>query len=446
MPYLAALLAGLALSAADHPLRWWPLQFVAFLPFVWGLAHTASARCRALLGGLFAIAYAGPLLASVGFAPPILVTVAANCVQWVVVAVVGGRWLDRGHVRGPLAFAAAVTGVELLIWHFVPMFGTAQCFVRPLSAAPALVGFVAWTGVAGLVFVLVAVQALVVAAGRGGGRTPLVVAATMLAAIAALDWVRWTRPLGPSVRAAAFGFAYATADPNRRPTAVDMLGAAKAAGATLLVTPETGVWVGDRAADLALIAGQVREHGIAAAFGVWHAPTNDNRIWFFAPDGTLLTEYRKTHLIPWLEDYVAGDGTLATAEHLGHSLGGMICQDDNFSDVARAYGRRGTRLLAVPTNDWDEIREYHLENGVFRALENGYAVVRAASNGISALISPRGEVLARLDHVQSSTNTLVGELPVGDGVTTVYANRGDWPMAVLVLACLLAANRRRILA
>lgn len=441
MPYVAALAAGLLLFAADHPLRLWPLTFVAFVPFWWALAaHRAAGRRLWPLGLCFAAGHAGPLLAVVGLAPPILIAAAAVVPQWLATAMVGGRLLARGPVLGAIGAAVMLTLIEVTIWYAVPVFGTAQCFARPMSAAPAAVAFVAWTGVGGLVFVLTAVQALVVAALRGPRRgAPLAVAGALIAAVAVLDVVRWNRQLGAPIRVAALGY-------NRGPTEeLDRsFASATARGARLVVTPETGVYVQDRERSLRELRAAVRANGIAAAVGVWHQPTDDNRIWFFDADGGLRGEYSKTHLVPIFEDYTPGDGTPVTTSVGDIVLGGMICQDDNFPDVARSYGRRAVPLLAVPTNDWPEIREFHLENSLFRAIENGYAVVRAASNGISAIVSPRGEVVARHDHVVDGARLVVADVPTGGGEVTFYARFGDWPVVgSCVLLVLLAALRLR---
>lgn len=456
MTWLAALSSGLMLFASDHPLHLWWLLFVALVPLWWALVeHRRRGRWLWPLGLIAAAANVLPLLCFAGTAPPIVAAAALALLQWPITAMLAGRVLDRGAVLGPLAAAAVVALGELAVWHSVPLFGTAQCFARPLSAAPAAVGFVAFTGVAGLVFALAATQALLVAAMRAG-RPPasLGMAGAIVAVAAALDVARWTRPLGEPVRVAAAGWA---AFPGDEQHALDLyqrlFDSAGQSHARLLVTPEAaaavdieGWGLGPRDEAAKELAAAATQHGLFGAIGVFRHATNDNRIWFVGPDRGLCAEYRKAHLIPWLEDYVAGDGALATVDLGGTALGGMICHDDNFTDVARAYGRAGVRLLAVPTNDWPAIREYHLENGIFRAIESGYAIVRAASNGISALISPRGEVIARFDHVDGNDRVLIDDVATGDGAPTVYARFGDWPvvglMALLLAAAFVSARWR----
>jgi apolipoprotein N-acyltransferase len=114
------------------------------------------------------------------------------------------------------------------------------------------------------------------------------------------------------------------------------------------------------------------------------------------------------------------------------------------SEPAVGYGRDATPLLAVPTNDWPSIRFAHFDNARLRAIENGYAIVRAASNGISAIVSPRGEVLVSEDHNESGPKLIVDDVPLGDGIATPYARFGDWPMLVLSLLAIALGWRRRV--
>lgn len=458
MNVLAAVTSGLLLAAADHPLHLWWLQFVGFLPWWWGIARLRAAqRSTWGFGFAFVATYATAIVATAGTAPPVLIAVGTAIVQWTLATPLAARCLDAGPVRGPLAAAAVLTLIEIATWHLVPVFGTAQAIVRPLSAAPEVVSFVAFTGVGGLVFVVTAVQGLLVSALRraSGLAASWMAAATALGIVAAvetLNTIRWRRPLGPSVHVGAFGWGTATPSSPDGSSFVQVAALLAAEEhCRLLVTPEAALWVGDRENGLQSFRQIATRHSLDLAIGVWHQPTNDNRIWFIDAKGELRGEYQKTHLVPVFEDYPTGDGAPVSMPFGDATLGGMICQDDNFTDVARAHGRAGTPIVAVPTNDWPAIRELHLDNGIFRAIENGYAVVRAASAGVSVIVSPRGEVVARFDHVDnrpgpspSSGNhgirhserapegaLLHADVPIGDGIPTVYARFGDWLMLAL---------------
>jgi apolipoprotein N-acyltransferase len=79
---------------------------------------------------------------------------------------------------------------------------------------------------------------------------------------------------------------------------------------------------------------------------------------------------------------------------------------------------------------------------VFRAVENGMALARAANTGISCLIDPTGRIVDRVNREGRSVfveGILTGEIPLSGG-PTFYTRYGDWfPQANVALTLLLAA-------
>lgn len=70
-------------------------------------------------------------------------------------------------------------------------------------------------------------------------------------------------------------------------------------------------------------------------------------------------------------------------------------------------------------------------------MESDYAIVRAAVDGVSAIISPRGIILGRIDHHRSNETLLVADVPCGRGLTH-YARFGDW---IVWLSMVIVAAR-----
>jgi apolipoprotein N-acyltransferase len=205
-------------------------------------------------------------------------------------------------------------------------------------------------------------------------------------------------------------------------------------GARLIVSPETGfvVKADTRAPFMQSFRELAAELHVVLVVGIWDDVDHQNLAVWFEPNGTVQApDYVKTHLVPFMETYRPGDGRTVVHALDGLGVGEMICQDDNFTDLARGYGRAGVALVAVPTNDWREVAEYHVENSAMRALENGYGIVRAASGGVSEIVSPTGEVLARRNHLVEGMGAVVADLPVARAGTP-YSAAGDW----FVLACL----------
>lgn len=454
-PLAAAGLAsasGLLLFLSDYPVHAVPLQLVALMPALWALGPLSPRPSAAAAVGLvLGLAYAAPLLATLefplGFALPLGLYQAA---LWAAFALGARAVLRWPGPLGPLAAGAVGVLVEWVNIALIPVWGTAQSFVRVWSAVPWAAQLCWATGMLGLVFFLVALQALAVALAAGRSpRRPLLVALVLTAAApASLDAVLWRRQSEGVVRVAAVGWIRdlraETPDPfEALATTYEPL-LARARGAALVVSPEGAFFVpsGARGRFLGRLSELARQHGAALAVGYMDLERNDNRVAFVGADGSILGEVVKAHLIPFIERYRAGDGSRIALSLAGARVGGMICQDDNFTDLSRGYGGDAAQIVAVPTNDWEQVRKIHLENSLFRPLESGYGIVRAATNGISAIATARGEVLARMDHFESGPGVIAADLPLYRGVT-LYSRAGDWLAAAAAALLAAAALVRR---
>jgi len=361
-----------------------------------------------------------------------------------------------------LALPAALVVFDVLAVTVVPVFGTAQSFSRCLVEWPSTLALAALGGFALLTFTLAVPQAAFVVAwrhrrDRGTAAAALVVGLVVSVCVAgAVAWRTVDEPVA-SVRVAAVGWTYEQlGNPwsgSQRVARLERVLApfvaeAAADGAALVVAPEAAfaVQAGDRDAFLDAAGRIAQDHGVTLVVGWFDQGSDTNHATVFDSQGRQRADYLKTHLIPGMEGYTAGDGILI-AVHLreGLSLGAMICQDDNFRDLGRRYGRMGVPLVAVPTNDWEQVQEFHLQNSRLRAADSGYGIVRGATNGISAIVDARGRMLAELDHHAHGPGVIVADLPLYDGGTT-YARRGEWfALACLggLILCVVEVRRRR---
>ena len=449
--------SGLLLFLSDYPMHAWPLQAVALLPWLAALPHCSG--WWALLCGLtLGAAFVGPLALWLEFPMAMAAGLGAYlALLWALMSV-GVRMallLSRPLV-GALSAGAVAVVVEWFDCTVVPVWGTAQIFVRVWTASPWASQLASLAGVFGLVFVVVLGQALVIQLARHRGRRRGLAAALLVLALLVGGWtlVRLGQQPTTTLRVAAAGWTrddliitYARGNQALLTNLVTpLVKAAARRGAKLVVFPEVGFRVreGGRGPLLEALGKLARQHQVMLVVGYFDRQRDDNRAAFIDAAGALRGEYVKTHLIPFFEDYEAGSGTPVVVTAGGLRLGAMICQDDNFTDLARAYGQRAVQVMAVPTNDWKQVRHYHLENSIFRAVENDYGVVRGASNGISAIISPRGEVLDSMDHFARGPGVVVADLPLFSG-SAPYSHAGDWLVWVCMafLAILVAAWWRR---
>jgi apolipoprotein N-acyltransferase len=206
------------------------------------------------------------------------------------------------------------------------------------------------------------------------------------------------------------------------------------AGAKLIAWPEVGALIFPedeqllirRARDLA------REQHIylLIGLGVIHLGARtplENKAVFVGPSGNIEFAYRKNRPAPnWESDVMQrGDGGLRVADTAIGRVAAAICFETGFPFYIRQAGRDAADILIVPVNDWAQIKQIHFRMAVFRAIENGVAMLRAAKSGISGAIDPYGRLSAYTDHFTPGARVMVAEIqPLG--VRTLYARLGDW--------------------
>jgi apolipoprotein N-acyltransferase len=202
-----------------------------------------------------------------------------------------------------------------------------------------------------------------------------------------------------------------------------------------------------------------------------------NAALFLGPgrDGTLArSAYRKTMLFPltewvpeaidspWLRERLPWTGywkrgpgprTLALQLREGRSLtlAPLICYESIFPGYVAEEARRGAELIMTLSNDsWfsgTPAPKLHLMHAAFRSIETRLPQVRVTNSGISALISPTGEVLAEVP--DNSRAGVAMTVPPNPRLSTLMVAWGDWLgptalalSAVLLLGPSLLARRR----
>jgi len=77
-------------------------------------------------------------------------------------------------------------------------------------------------------------------------------------------------------------------------------------------------------------------------------------------------------------------------------------------------------MILVPSGDWQNIDPMRTQMATFRAVENGYSLVRQARGGLAMAVDYVGRVLATADYFMTDQQVLVAYVPV-HGVRTVYS-------------------------
>jgi len=242
---------------------------------------------------------------------------------------------------------------------------------------------------------------------------------------------------------------------------------AAASGAKVVVWPETVVTSYPlQQPDLL-----TRLESIASQSGVWimtgtvDRPSADvyyNSMIALNPDNSLGGVYHKRFLVPfaeylpldrWLRPlplldsasrFVSGPGpTLLAAD--GLQWGTLICWESAFAPYARDTANAGADAIIVATDDaWFGTTGgpyQHADIAVVDAISTGRWIVRGADTGISEIIDPKGNIVARLGLDQQGV--VVGD--IGRGLVTPYDRYGfGWLLGLSLLAVIAGLVRSKV--
>ncbi|HQT39269.1 MAG TPA: carbon-nitrogen hydrolase family protein [Acidocella sp.] len=193
---------------------------------------------------------------------------------------------------------------------------------------------------------------------------------------------------------------------------------AKAGGAAILLLPEmylSGYNIGPQAAlaqaitieALAPAQEIAKTHGIALVFGYPERVGDKvaNSAVLIGPDGTILLNYRKSHLFGDLDRamFKAIGTEFPIAELHGYKIGLLICYDIEFPEPARRIALAGADILLIPTAQMEPYEQVAKHVIPARAYENQLYVAYANHSGnddglsyigLSSICSPNGDIIA----------------------------------------------------
>lgn len=461
---------------------------------VLGLAVTAASVRGAALEGLVAgLAFFVPLLRwlthtmtnfssmPAPLAPVVVVLLAAYCaVFWAAVSAAlawtrprlgdGILWLAPPFwVAAELARTYALSGFPWGLVGYVPY--------RRLE----LIQVAAWTGVYGVSFLVVLVNAglaqVAVARTRRAGLAGVVAGALAVGGAWLVGQAHLDRPAGATIPVALLqgnieqGVKWNPAFKEATLAIYGDLTRAAAPGSRLVIWPEAALpaYVRYEPQVLRWATALAAEVGTPLLVGAPDARSDGgstrylNSAFLLRGEG-LQERYDKMHLVPFGE-YVPLKGLLffvqAIAAEIGDftpgtkvvvfplpgaPFGTVICYEIIFPDLVRRFVAEGAQFMVNITNDaWFGESGgplQHLAMVPLRAVENGVAVVRAANTGVSALVAPSGAIGPELG--LSRRGFLRVDAPLRPG-GTFYTRHGDlfaYACAALSATALWAARAR----
>ena len=118
--------------------------------------------------------------------------------------------------------------------------------------------------------------------------------------------------------------------------------------------------------------------------------------------------------------------TVHDADGQSIPVGCAVCYESVYGEYYTGYVRKGARAMTIITNDawWGDTPGYrqHLSYASLRAIETRRAIARCANTGISAIISPSGEIVSETEWWTPAV--LKGSIPLRDDIT-FFVSHGD---------------------
>lgn len=245
----------------------------------------------------------------------------------------------------------------------------------------------------------------------------------------------------------------------------------QARGARLIVWPESAlpdfanalapyigsIWSRSRRDDTDVLMGVMRlENGGREAYNSLLALGEaDSPAWYdkhhlvpfgeYFPVPDFVREWARLMSLPH-SDFDAGARVQDPLRVAGTSLSASICYEDAYGSAQIPTVRRSALLVNVTNDAWfgrSSARYMHLQIARMRALESRRWMLRAANDGVTAVIDPRGAVVARAPEFEPAVLRATVQPRTGD---TPYLVVGNWPVvgaSVLALALAGAGRWRR---
>jgi len=482
----AALVAGALTVAGYAPLAVFPLPFatLAGLLLLWRRAATPRAAFRmgfAFGAGLFGVGVSWVYVSLHDFgmmpAPLAATGTLAFCAILALYPAAAGWCLARlqpGRLASALfAFPALWTLFEWLRgWIFTGVSWLALGYSQVDSP---LAGFAPVVGVYGVSLATALCAGLLVVVVTGSGKARLAGGVALVLAFGLgqlLKQIDWTSPQGALLKVALLQGNI----PQDLKFQADRYAATlaiykrlvQASEGQLIVLPETAIPRFLDAVDPSYLKDIERIAAERRADILIGVPIRDSDGRYFnsvISVGTSPSQrYDKSHLVPFgefvppgfgwivktfaipLTDFSLGPENPKPLALAGQLVAPNICWEDAFGEEIIRQLPQATLLANVSNVAWfgDSLAPaQHLQISRMRALETGRTMLRATNTGVTAIIDPRGRVVARLP--QFTEGILTGEVQGYVGASP-YVKSGNTPI-VLVCVVLLGAlvfTRRRV--
>ena len=333
------------------------------------------------------------------------------------------------------------------------------------ARSPALIQIAAVTGAPGVTFLIILFNGALAEAINGAKRVRLqwssiAAAALVVLTVAGGYWRLSRADANPPARSLNVSLLQGNIDQYRkwdeayeadiRQTYAALSAKAAIDKPDLIVWPETAVpaWIPRDPTYVKWVGDVVRASNTPHLFGALSGTEEKgyNAAILALPDGSLADQYNKRHLVPFgeyvpLENLlkrvvpylgqvgVFASGTESVHFHLGDlRLAPCICYESMFPSLVRNEARGADAIVNITNDGWflkTSAPEQHFVVNIFRAVENGRPVFRAANTGISAFIDAFGRIIFESPLLVAAAYTQ--RVPIPDrSFHTIYSQWGNW--------------------
>lgn len=124
---------------------------------------------------------------------------------------------------------------------------------------------------------------------------------------------------------------------------------------------------------------------------------SENRLYIFSPNGEHMGTFDKAFIVPG-DTNGRSDGSTAIFDTRFGTVGATICFDMDFPRFISKYGRERIDMMVSPASDWEAVSPYHTRLAMFRAIENGFSLLRQTDKGLSVAMDGKGRIYNKLDY------------------------------------------------
>lgn len=481
---------GALVACSFAPLQWWVFAIVcpAVLMLLW---ETAAPRAAAWLGfwfnfGTFFVGtiwlYTG--LHVMGGAPAwmafglMLGLTSVMALYHAGVGYVIARWLPPGPLRWLVGMPAVWVFVEW--WRGWFLSGFAWLSLGYSQTDTWLGNWAPIIGVYGISALLLVSAGALVALVHGSLRVRVIAAVSIVApwlVAPALGGIVWTQPSGKPVAIAIAQGAIPQQQKWLESNHDHTLNlyrklAEEGFGTPLIIFPEASLpdLANELLPYLRSLYRDASSAGSAVVLGILRMDEHERYYNSVLALGEQVQWYDKSHLVPFAEffpvpefvrswlrlmslpysDFTRGGAQQPPLRAGGLEMATTICYEDGYGSSQLPALREADTLVNVTNDAWfghGSARHQHFQLARMRAMEAERYMIRAANDGISGVIGPHGEIVARAPEFQRFL--LHAAVTPRTGLT-LYARVGNWlviSLATLGIAICVAmrivATRRR---